>query len=181
MKNSLHKCLFLDRDGIVNRDVGYAYLPEQIEFIPHIFELCRHFLQQGYLIIIVTNQSGIARGYYSEEDFELLNTWLTDRFKQEDITLTAIFHCPHHPDITGHCHCRKPEPGMLLDAIKQYRIDPQFSMMVGDKKSDMDAALAAGIHHRILVTTEPYTKAEAANATAVTSSLIDICTLDLSC
>ena len=147
----MRKCLFLDRDGVINRDIGYAYKPEDIEFMPGIFKLCKHFQQRGYDIIIVTNQSGIARGYYSEEDFQALNDWMINEFKQRLVNIQDIFHCPHHPKITGDCPCRKPKPGMLLKAMKKYRIAPQFSVMIGDKKSDMIAAEKAGIPHRILL------------------------------
>lgn len=148
---NMQKCLFLDRDGVINRDIGYAFKPEHISFVPGIFALCRHLQNQGYIIIIITNQSGIARGYYSEADFQALNHWLKQAFAEQGITITDIFHCPHHPDITGHCDCRKPEPGMLLQAIKKYPIAPQFSIMVGDKSSDLVAARAAGIATRILL------------------------------
>ena len=178
MNQSMQKCLFLDRDGIINKDIGYAYKPEHVEFVPGIFELCRFFQQKGYLLIVVTNQSGIARGYYSEEDFTVLNQWLKAAFTAENIHLSDIFHCPHHPDITGPCNCRKPAPGMLLEAIKKYRIDPQFSIMIGDKPSDMEAAMAANIRHRILLAAAPDTKAPA--ATALIKALNDIYQLDLS-
>ena len=147
----MQKCLFLDRDGIINKDIGYAYKSADFEFMPGIFELCQHFQQKGYIIVIITNQSGIARGFYSEEDFKNLNNWLHSEFNKQHITITDVLHCPHHPDITGPCNCRKPEPGMLLTAIKKYRIEPQFSIMVGDKESDMIAAERANISTRVLL------------------------------
>lgn len=145
----MNKALFLDRDGVINKDIGYAFRSEDIDFVDGIFELCQAAQQQGYVIIIVTNQSGIARGYYSEEDFKELNQWFVEQFAQHDITLSAIYHCPHHPDITGDCGCRKPHPGMLLEAIEKYQIDPNHSMMIGDKSSDMQAAKTANIAQRI--------------------------------
>ena len=104
-----NKCLFLDRDGIINKDVGYAYRPDQIDFIPDIFKLCRRFQQSGYKIIVVTNQSGIARSYYTEMDLYRLNQWMKKRFQEQGIIIDAIYHCPHHPKITGPCVCRKPQ------------------------------------------------------------------------
>ena len=138
-------CLFLDRDGIINHDIGYASKPEQIQFIPGIFSLCRFFQRHGYVIIIVTNQSGIARGYYSVEQFQQLSAWMSAQFLMRGVRISDTFFCPHHPSITGPCSCRKPAPGMLLQAIEQYRINPSQSIMIGDKESDMQAGLNAGI------------------------------------
>lgn len=152
---ALTPALFLDRDGIINRDVGYAYRPDQIEFLPGIFELCRHYQQQGYRLIITTNQSGIARGLYSEADFTRLNQWMKEQFRQQGVTLTGIFHCPHLPEITGPCPCRKPEPGMLLAAIEKFRIEPRLSIMLGDRESDMVAAERAGVAERFLLQEGP--------------------------
>lgn len=142
------KALFLDRDGVINHDVGYAFKPSQIQFIDGIFELCAFFQAQGFMIIIVTNQSGIARGFYSEDDFAALSAWFIERFKERGITISHIYHCPHHPDITGPCACRKPNPGMLLEAIKNFAVTAQQSIMIGDKVSDMQAAQSANIGHR---------------------------------
>jgi D-glycero-D-manno-heptose 1,7-bisphosphate phosphatase len=145
-----NKALFLDRDGIINHDAGYAYKPEQIEFVPGIFSLCKKAQQKGYRIIVVTNQSGIARGYYSETDFQQLSAWIKQQFSQRFISISHTYHCPHHPAITGSCACRKPRPGMLLAAIKRYKITADSSMMIGDKNSDMQAAKAANIGTRVL-------------------------------
>ena len=152
--NNKGRCLFLDRDGIINKDIGYTYKPCDVEFMPGIFQLCKYYQRKGYAIIIVTNQSGIARGYYNEDDFAKLNAWLITQFQQRSIHIRHIYHCPHHPTITGPCGCRKPQPGMLLTAIKQYQISPKLSIMVGDKLSDMHAAKRAGIAHTILLDNE---------------------------
>lgn len=159
----MRKALFLDRDGVINQDIGYAYRSEDIRFVEGIFELCLSAQQQNYAIIIVTNQSGIARNYYSESDFALLQQWFVEQFAQQGITITASYHCPHHPDITGACDCRKPKPGMLLAAIEKYQIDPNTSIMIGDKPSDMQAAKAANINQRLFFSSQvasqdnPYT------------------------
>lgn len=145
----MKKALFLDRDGVINQDIGYAYKAEDIIFIEGIFELCQHYQTQDYLIIVVTNQSGIARGYYSEADFAKLCQWMQTQFAQQGITIDDFYHCPHHPSITGECECRKPKPGMLNQAIAKYRINPKDSIMIGDKTSDMQAATAASIGQRI--------------------------------
>jgi len=160
------KCLFLDRDGVINNDIGYAYKPEHIEFVPGILELCQWAQANQYHIIVITNQSGIARGFYSEQDFSHLTDWMNEQFAHHGILIQDTFHCPHHPDITGECNCRKPEPGMLLTAIKKYTINPQLSIMIGDKSSDMKAAEAANIGTRILLDTKGKTSTEAASYTA---------------
>lgn len=155
------RTLFLDRDGIINRDNGYVYRTDDFHFMPGIFELCRKAQDKGYLLVIVTNQSGIARGYYSEDDFRQLSDWVARRFADQGIRLQATYHCPHHPEITGPCDCRKPQPGMLLTAIADYGIDAQHSIMIGDKPSDMQAALAAGIGQRLLLSENTATEAPA--------------------
>lgn len=150
------KAVFLDRDGVINVDHGYVYQPEAFEFIDGVFEACRHLQSLGYLLIVVTNQSGIARGFYSEQDFQHLTRWMIERFAAEHIEITAVYHCPHHPS-AGHamhrldCACRKPAPGMLLQAIREHGIDPARSIMVGDKQADMQAGRAAGVGRCYLI------------------------------
>lgn len=139
----MQKILFLDRDGVINKDIGYAHKKEQIEFVEGIFDFCNQAIIFGYQIIIVTNQSGIARGYYSYDDFHILMKWIILEFKKHDIAILDYFYCPHHP--LDNCNCRKPNPGMILDAVKKYPIDLSNSIMVGDKESDLIAAKKAGI------------------------------------
>lgn len=141
----MNKALFLDRDGVINIDRGHVYLREQFEFVPGIFDLCRRFLQDGYLILVVTNQAGIAKGIYSEEDFQKLTSWMVQQFNHEGITITKVYYCPHHPEIDGNCECRKPEPGMLLQAIKEFDLDIKTCILIGDKESDIEAGRRAGI------------------------------------
>ena len=150
------KAVFLDRDGVINIDHGYVSRPEQFEFIDGVFEACLYLQQQGYLLIVVTNQSGIGRGYYTEQQFLQLTHWMTEQFKAKGVHLTEVFFCPHHPEnalppYQIHCNCRKPAPGMLLEAIQKHHIDPQQSVMLGDKKADMQAAAAAGVARKVLV------------------------------
>ncbi|WP_319380101.1 D-glycero-beta-D-manno-heptose 1,7-bisphosphate 7-phosphatase [Thiomicrorhabdus sp.] len=143
--------LFLDRDGVINVEKNYLYRIEDFEFIDGVFEVCRAFQSEGYLIVVVTNQAGIDRGYYSEADFETLTKWMLQRFSDEGIAISKVYHCPHHPDFSGDCSCRKPMPGMLLRAAQELNIDLGKSIMVGDKGSDMLAAKNAGIEKRVLV------------------------------
>ncbi len=145
------KALFLDRDGVINVEKEYLYKIEDVEFVPGIFELCRHYQEQGYLIIVVTNQSGIARGLYSEADFELVSVWMREQFSQRGIRISAIYHCPHHPDYTGVCTCRKPQPQMLFDAAQRFHIDMARSLLIGDNERDIEAGIAAGVGETVLL------------------------------
>lgn len=146
----MKKALFLDRDGVINVEVDYLHKKEDFVFIEGILDLCKYYLSREYLIIVVTNQSGIAREYYSEKDFEQLTAWMIDEFTKNGVTITKVYHCPHHPKITGACSCRKPEPQMLLQAQKEFDIDMENSLMVGDKERDIEAGLNAGLHETYL-------------------------------
>jgi D-glycero-D-manno-heptose 1,7-bisphosphate phosphatase len=152
-KGILVKVLFLDRDGVINKEKNYVHKIEDFEFIDGVFEGCKNALENGYQIIVITNQAGIARGYYTEEDFQILTHWMIDEFKKRDIDILDVFYCPHHPDFTGECECRKPKPGMILEAAKKYSIDLKNSILVGDKNSDIEAGKRAGINNLYLIDT----------------------------
>ena len=141
--------IFLDRDGIINKEINYLHKIEDFEFIDGIFDACLHFQSLGYKIIIITNQSGISRGYYSEIDYQKVTQWMLGQFKNKNINILDIFHCPHGPDST--CNCRKPKPGMLLKAKTKHNTDMEKSWMIGDKERDIIAANSAGIYNTILV------------------------------
>jgi len=139
------KALFLDRDGVINVEKDYLYKIEYFEFIEGIFELCKYYQQLGFIIVIVTNQSGIARGYYTQSDFEVLTSWMIDEFLKQDIIISKVYRCPHHPKISGECSCRKPKPGMLLQASRDLNIDLSKSVIIGDKERDIEAGIVAGL------------------------------------
>lgn len=141
--------VFLDRDGVINVDHGYVSKKEDFKFTEGVFSVLRMLAEKGYLLIMVTNQSGIGRGYYTEDDFVRLTEWVLERFRDENIEITAVYHCPHAPE--EQCQCRKPAPGMLLRAMEDHKIDPSASWMVGDKLSDMEAADAAGVQKRVII------------------------------
>lgn len=154
----MNKALFLDRDGVINLEKHYLHKIEDFEFVEGIFDLCRHFQAQGYLIVVVTNQSGIARGYYGEEEFAVLTAWMRERFKENGVEISAVYHCPHHPEISGPCSCRKPEPGMLLKAAEMFDIDLASSVLVGDAERDIEAAINAGVQTHCLYRHDGYEK-----------------------
>ena len=143
------KTIFLDRDGVINKEVHYLHKIEDFEFIDGVFKICQYLNMLGYKIIVITNQSGISRGYYNETDFEILSNWMVDEFKKNDIKILDIFHCPHSPE--SNCKCRKPKPGMLLAAKDKYNIDMQNSWLIGDKEDDIIAANNSDITNTILV------------------------------
>jgi len=145
------KALFLDRDGTINIEKNYVHKIEDFEFQPGIFELIRKYQKEDYLIFIITNQSGIARGFYTENDFNKLNDWMINSFNSEGIKITKVYHCQHHPEITGDCDCRKPKPGMILRAMEQFNIDAVKSVLIGDKKRDILAGEKAGIGKNLYI------------------------------
>ncbi|WP_347839918.1 D-glycero-beta-D-manno-heptose 1,7-bisphosphate 7-phosphatase [uncultured Draconibacterium sp.] len=146
-----NKALFLDRDGTINIEKNYVYKIEDFEFIPGIFELLKRYQDKGFLLFIVTNQSGIARKYYTETDFKHLTGWMLQQLEKQGIHITKVYHCPHHPSITGECNCRKPNPGMLNQAIEQFNISPVKSVLIGDKKRDILAGQSAGIGKNLYI------------------------------
>lgn len=142
--------LFLDRDGVVNVNHGYVHTIDDFQFIDGIFDLTRMAYEKNYVICIVTNQAGIGRGYYSEEEFNILTDWMCARFRMEGSLISKVYYSPYHP-IYGigkykkdDCS-RKPHPGMLLDAISEFNIDPTLSILIGDKVTDIQAGIAASI------------------------------------
>ena len=143
------KTIFLDRDGVINKEVNYLSNIEDFEFINGVFDACKHFQSLGYSIIIVTNQSGIGRGYYNEDDFQILTKWMLSKFKENKIEILDIFYCPHSPN--NQCQCRKPNTGMFLLARDKYMIDMKSSWSIGDKESDIEASVLSGISNTILV------------------------------
>jgi D-glycero-D-manno-heptose 1,7-bisphosphate phosphatase len=165
------KTIFLDRDGVINKDKHYLYKIEDFEFIEGIFESCRHFQSLNFQIIIISNQSGIDRGYYSENDFLRLNHWMINQFKIKGIQILNTFYCPHLPD--ANCSCRKPMPGMFNKADKIHGIDFLNSWMIGDKETDIEAAIAAGINKTILIKTDPMIDKYNSKASYIINSIED--------
>ena len=143
------KTIFLDRDGVINKEKNYTYKIEDFEFINGVFETCKHLVNLGYTLIVITNQSGISRGIYSENDYQIVTNWMINQFYLNEISILDVYYCPHSP--RSNCMCRKPKPGMLSDAKKKYDINMSESWLIGDKESDIIAANNAGIVNTILV------------------------------
>lgn len=165
------KTIFLDRDGVINKERKYLYQIKEFDFFKGVFEACLKFKTNGYEIIIVTNQSGIARGYYTQKDYETLNIWMLNQFKSKNIDILDVFHCPHSPN--DKCQCRKPLPGMFLEAQKKYKVNMKESWMIGDKEDDIIAANNSGIENTILVRSGHKIDELASNAKYFTNSICD--------
>lgn len=148
--------LFLDRDGVINIDHGYVSRREDFAFLDGVFALARRAAGRGYRIAVITNQSGIGRGYYGEEDFAVLSRWMAGRFAAHGADLAGVFHCPFLPGAPLPAYdrdsfWRKPNPGMILEAQRRLGLDLARSVFVGDQPGDMAAARAAGVGIRALV------------------------------
>jgi D-glycero-D-manno-heptose 1,7-bisphosphate phosphatase len=154
--SALQRALFLDRDGVLNEEVGYLSRPEDVRWVDGAVSLCRTAQHLGYRLVVVTNQSGIARGYYTLADFEALMAWMQEQLAQRGVTLDAVYFCPYHPvhgirEYKREDDDRKPGPGMLLKAARDLDLDLGASVMVGDRCSDVAAANAAGCREIFLL------------------------------
>jgi D-glycero-D-manno-heptose 1,7-bisphosphate phosphatase len=148
--------LFLDRDGVINEETGYLSRVADARFVPGIFSLCRAAQSLGYRLVVVTNQSGIARGYYSEADFHALMDWMRAEFEREGVRLDAVYFCPYHPEhgvgeYKREHEDRKPGAGMLHRGARDFDLSLEESVMVGDRCSDVAAANAAGLRQAFLI------------------------------
>ena len=152
----LRPAAFLDRDGVLNQDLGYAYQVADFHWLPGAVLACKRLQDAGYALVVVTNQSGVARGLYTMADVDLLHTHMQRELAAAGVSLTAVYACPHHPEAHVEtyridCNCRKPRPGLLLQAIREQSLDPARSVLIGDKTSDLQAGAAAGVPRCFLV------------------------------
>lgn len=141
---------FLDRDGVLNRDTGYVYRAEDFVWLDGAKLTVKRLNDAGYLVVVITNQAGVARGLYSEDDVARLHRWINEELRRDGAHIDAFYYCPHHPTAGNgvyrrSCDCRKPSPGMVLRAMREWPVDPAASFFIGDKEIDMQAAEAAGI------------------------------------
>jgi len=142
----MQKAIFLDRDGVINSDIGHYYIYRVEDFVINkgIINSLKRFQDAGYILIVITNQGGVAKGIYSCEDVNKVHHYLETRLKENGILLQEIYYCPHHESVAS-CKCRKPSPYMINQAIKKYNIDISMSYLIGDSKRDIEAAEAAGV------------------------------------
>jgi D-glycero-D-manno-heptose 1,7-bisphosphate phosphatase len=172
--------IFLDRDGTLNIDHGYVHKIDDFQFIDGTIEALQQLKQMGFALVVVTNQSGIARGMFTEDQFMQLTEWMDWSLADRDIDLDGIYFCPHHPEgsvgeFSLQCDCRKPQPGMLLSAQQELHIDMAASYIVGDKLEDMLAGQAAGVGKKVLVRSgKPVTAEGEALADWVINSLAEL-------
>ncbi|MDX1304065.1 D-glycero-beta-D-manno-heptose 1,7-bisphosphate 7-phosphatase [Photobacterium sp.] len=172
--------VFIDRDGVINVDHGYVHTVDDFEYVEGVFEACKKLKEMGYMLVLVTNQAGIARGMYTEDEFLRLTEWMDWNFVDHGVEFDGIYYCPHHPtegvgDYKQDCECRKPKPGMFISARDYLAIDMTNSVMIGDKAEDMIAAEAAEVGMKILVRTgKPVTDEGAVLASVVLDSVADV-------
>jgi rfaE bifunctional protein nucleotidyltransferase chain/domain len=158
-KPALRKAAFLDRDGVINLDRAYVHTWDGFEFVPGAVEAMKALKDAGYALVVVTNQSGIARGKYTEAQYQALTAQMKAALAEAGAAVDAVYHCPHHPggqvaEFARECDCRKPEPGMILQAVRELGLSLADSFLVGDKPSDIAAARAAGLGRAYIVASD---------------------------
>ncbi|MFX1419057.1 MAG: D-glycero-beta-D-manno-heptose 1,7-bisphosphate 7-phosphatase [Promethearchaeota archaeon] len=146
------KAVFLDRDGVINKEVSYLSDPKNFKFIKGSIDALKILKRKGFLLIIITNQAGIARGIFTEKILEVIHNKMLKTLKHNDVQIDNIYYCPHHPDFTGPCNCRKPHPGMILEAQLNFNIDLNNSYMVGDTLNDIETGKAANCKTVLVLT-----------------------------
>ncbi len=155
----MNKAIFLDRDGTINVEKDYLYKIEDFEFVDGVVNALHLLQEAGYKLIIITNQSGIARGYYTEEDYKKLNGWMVNTLKEQGITISAVYFCPHHPTAAVEeyridCDCRKPKLGLYEQAINDFNLDISSCFAVGDKIRDCSICESSGCHGFLIASNE---------------------------
>ncbi len=152
----LCRAAFIDRDGVINAELGHVGCPGDFHLLPRAIDGLRRLSAHGFVLVVVTNQAGIAKGLYGEEDYQRVTGYMRALLSGQGVQLQAVYHCPHHPlgivdRYATSCDCRKPAPGMLQRAAADMRLDLARSVLVGDKVSDVQAGLAAGLRLNVLV------------------------------
>lgn len=164
VRSSKKTAVFLDRDGVINREVNYCHTIEDFVFVSGVIEVLKVLQRKFNHLFIVTNQAGIGKGFYTEEQYSILTSWMISMLNDAGVNITKVYFCPHH--VSGihpyniNCECRKPKPGMIKQAVREYNIDVSKSILIGDKSSDMQAAKNANIKRKILMGTGHMTTCE---------------------
>lgn len=149
------KAVFLDRDGVLNQEMGdYVRRFEDFHVLDN-FDALKTLQDRGYMLLVATNQGGLAKGWYTEDELAKMHKHLREVYADRGVTITDFFYCPHHPDFTGDCDCRKPKPGLLLQGITKYNIDPTLSYFIGDRERDVEAGTAAGVKGILIDSDQP--------------------------
>lgn len=174
----MNKAAFFDRDGIINQDLHYVYRPKDIVFLEGIFDFLHYVQERGFMLFIITNQSGIAKKYFSEKQFLFLTKWIEKQFRTQGIHIKKTYYAPYGPSLETSSESfdpfdRKPNPGMIFKAQKEFQIDLTKSFLVGDRSSDIQAGIAAGIPLNILLN-----KNDASSSNNVTCPVISAVTLE---
>jgi D-glycero-D-manno-heptose 1,7-bisphosphate phosphatase len=150
-----NKAVFLDRDGVLNEEIGdYVCRFEDFNILDN-YDALKTLQDKGYLLLVATNQGGLAKGWYGEGELAKMHNHLKSQYEKHGVQITDIFYCPHHPDFTGDCDCRKPKPGLLLQGIEKYNIDPSKSYFIGDRERDVEAGTAAGVKGILIDSNQP--------------------------
>jgi D-glycero-D-manno-heptose 1,7-bisphosphate phosphatase len=149
------KAVFLDRDGVLNQEMGdYVRRFEDFHVLDN-FDALKTLQNKGYMLLVATNQGGLAKGWYTEEELAKMHKHLKTVYAEHGVEITDFFYCPHHPDFTGDCDCRKPKPGLLLQGIEKYNIDPALSYFIGDRERDVEAGTKAGVKGILIDSDQP--------------------------
>ena len=173
----MNKALFVDRDGVINKEKEYVWRVEDFEFFDGVFEALGEAVEKGYLIIIITNQAGIARGHYTEEDFHKLTEWMVHKFRDNGVPVAGVYYDPYHPEYgigkyKKESLRRKPNPGMIFEAARDHAINLSQSVLVGDKITDIEAGRRAGVGKLFLVRTgHPFREDEVPEGVEVAEDL----------
>lgn len=171
----MQKAVFLDRDGVVNVEKEYTYEIEDFEFMDSLFDSLKYLQKLGYKLFIITNQSGIARGYYTIEDYKKLTNWMLDKLSENGIVISQVEFCPHGPE--DNCSCRKPKTGMIDNILSKHEIDLENSWLIGDKSSDIKCAKNANIKNTVQVKSGHHFDEKDSLADFVCDSIKDIKTI----
>ena len=151
-----NKAVFLDRDGVLNKELGdYVCRLEDFKILEYNFKPLKKLQDKGYLLLVATNQGGLAKGWYTEDELTKMHELLKNTYREHGVTITDIFYCPHHPDFTGECDCRTHQPGLLMPGLATSNIDASQSYFIGDRERDVEAGTAAGLTGILINSDQP--------------------------